>query len=92
MEKAKLAGVTITLNDHAKMVSSGVLDEGEVSYRNENLTCILGQWLDSWWYDRNWTSALQSPVEGISDERFGMYVYRSVEKNFLRRIKPASTL
>ncbi len=87
MEKAKFAGVTITLNDHAKMVSSGVLDEGEVSYRNENLTCILGQGLDSWWYDRNWTSALQSPVEGISDESFGMYAYQSVEKNFFAQNK-----
>lgn len=80
-------GVNIIFNDHPEPVTSGNgLDKEEVAYRNENLTLILSLGLDYWWYDRNWSVALNSCDPDISVYAFGMYAYNWVTQEYLESI------
>lgn len=67
--------VRVMLNDHPEPVGSNALDPVEVTYRYTNLTRILGEGLDIWWYDRNWPVTLYSPSPNLSYETWGMKVY-----------------
>ena len=80
-------GVNVIFNDHPEPVTGGnQLDKEEVSFRNENLTLILSLGLDYWWYDRNWSVALNSCDPDISVYAFGMYVYNWVTQEYLESI------
>lgn len=81
-------GVDVMFNDHPEPVSgtSNGLDKTEVDYRNENLTLILSLGLDYWWYDRNWSVALNSCDADISVYTFGMYAYQWVTQDYLYSI------
>ncbi len=81
-------GINIAFNDHPEPVSgtTNVLDGEEVEYRNENLTLLLSLGLDYWWYDRNWTVALNSVDPDVSVYAFGMYCYQWITKSYLESI------
>lgn len=81
-------GVDIMFNDHPEPVAGNKngLDKAEVDYRTENLTLILSLGLDYWWYDRNWSVALNSCDEDISVYTFGMYAYQWVTQDYLYSI------
>lgn len=73
--EAHADNVRIMFNDHPEPVGASALDPTEVTYRYTNLTEILGEGLDIWWYDRNWPITLYSPSPNLSYETWGMKVY-----------------
>lgn len=85
IESCEDMGVDIMFNDHPEPVNgtSNGLDKNEVDYRNRNLTLILSLGLDYWWYDRNWSVALNSCDSDISVYTFGMYAYQWVTQDYL---------
>lgn len=88
MEQAHELGVSIVFNDHPEPVSgtSSLLDEKEISYRSKNLKMILSLGLDYWWYDRNWSVALNAISPKISIYTSGMYVYQFVTEEYYNSI------
>jgi len=74
--EAHAANVRVMFNDHPEPVASGALDPTEVAYRFTNLTQLLDQGLDVWWYDRNWSVSLFSPSPKLRHEVWGMRVYQ----------------
>lgn len=83
-EFAHAHGVEVMFNDHPEPVDGAkdLLDPAEVKYREEKLQGLLELGLDTWWYDRNWSTKLISPVKGIRPETFGMYVFEEITKHF----------
>ena len=73
--EAHAKDVRVMFNDHPQPVSSNALDPAEVTYRYTNLTQLLGEGLNIWWYDRNWTVSLLSPSPNLRHEVWGMKVY-----------------
>lgn len=88
LDTCESMGVEVCFNDHPEPVSgtSNGLDKNEVNYRNEKLTLILSLGLDYWWYDRNWSVALNSCDADISVYTFGMYAYSWVTQDYLYSI------
>lgn len=72
-----------------------VLDPKEVEFRRSNLDKILNMGLDTWWYDRNWSTSLICPggktdehEKQLNHETWGDYLYNNVTKqNHLNHIK-----
>lgn len=87
-------GVNVMFNDHPEPVdgTTNGLDKDEVEYRNENLTLILSLGVDYWWYDRNWTVALNPADPDISVYAFGMYAYNWVTSEFWEENKDEEDL
>ena len=87
LEECHQLGVQVAFNDHPEPNSgSNGLDRGEVEYRNKNLTLLLSMGLDYWWYDRNWSVALNSCDPDISVYAFGMYAYQWITQDYLESI------
>lgn len=86
-EYAHDRGVNIVFNDHPEPFNGAdsVLAPDEVKYREENLQRILALGLDIWWYDRNWSTALKSPVSAIAPETWGMYAFSEITKNYYKK-------
>ncbi len=74
--------INIMFNDHPEPFGENVLDSKEVKYREDNLQELLKLGLDMWWYDRNWTTALKSPIKEIAPETWGMYTFAEITKNY----------
>lgn len=82
----------VAFNDHPEPVRSGanVLEVDEVENRYKNLRKILDMGLDTWWYDRNWSTSLVSPVrdaEGndlIRHETWGDYLFNDITRQYYR--------
>jgi alpha-glucosidase (family GH31 glycosyl hydrolase) len=85
--EAHAKNVRVMFNDHPEPVASTALDPLELTYRYTNLTQLLGQGLDVWWYDRNWGVSLRSPADGLRHEVWGMEVYADATRttNALQR-------
>jgi len=87
LDKCHDLGVNVIFNDHPEPVTSGSgLDSEEVKFRTDNLTLILSLGLDYWWYDRNWSVALNSIDPDISVFAFGMYAYNWITSEYLESI------
>ena len=80
-------GVEIMFNDHPEPVAGAkdVLDPQEVRYREQKLQELLALGLDTWWYDRNWHTALISPVPEILPETFGLYLFEDITRHFYEK-------
>ncbi len=80
-------GVEIMFNDHPEPVDGAkdLLDPKEVRYREEKLQGLLALGLDTWWYDRNWHTALLSPVSGIFPETFGLYLFEDITRHYYEK-------
>lgn len=78
--------VGIVFNDHPEP-QADVLDYVEVKYRNDGLRSLFDIGLDTWWYDRNWHTAIIPPA-GINKEVFGMYLYHWVTQDYYPDRRP----
>lgn len=76
-------GVEIMFNDHPEPVGGKqVFDPEEIEYREKNLQSLMALGLDTWWYDRNWTTKLVSPTSGVNPETFGLYLFTDITRHF----------
>ena len=69
--------VKIMFNDHP------VTSAGETPYNAykrifDGHTDKLSDGLDLWWYDRNWTDIVESPVSGVCKEFWGLMMYYDI--------------
>lgn len=89
LEQCHEMGVNIMFNDHPEPVkgTDNLLDDDEVSYRSQKLTMLLSLGLDYWWYDRNWSVALNNIDPDISVFATGMYAYQFVTDEYLESVK-----
>lgn len=81
-------GIDIMFNDHPEPAegSSSLLDPIDVKYREDNLTKYLKMGLDYWWYDRNWSVALDTPISSINPETWGMYLFHDVTEHAFQEL------
>lgn len=84
LKKAHERGVNICFNDHPQPVAGtgNLLDSEEVAYRNENLIMLLSLGVDYWWYDRNWSVALNPISDDVSRYATGMYAYQWITQEY----------
>ena len=87
--EAHARNVRVMFNDHPQPVATNALDPGEVVFRYTNLTQILGEGLDVWWYDRNWPIALLSPSANLRHEVWGMRAYHDATWSTNAALRPA---
>ena len=85
LQKAHDENVNIIFNDHPEPTknsqgqqNSAIIPQ-EIEYRYSNLTRILGMGMDSWWYDRNWSTTIIAP-NGFTHEAIGGAVYADAQK------------
>jgi hypothetical protein len=79
-KEAHAKNVRTMFNDHPEPKAEGALDPAEMKYRTGNLSKVLGEGLDVWWYDRNWFTSLHEPLPGLRKEVWGMRLYHDVTK------------
>lgn len=80
--------IRFVFNDHPEPSTSNALSASEVNFRNTSLKKILDLGLDAWWYDRNWSTTIPSPIAGIDNCAFGAFVYHSIAENHLPEKRP----
>lgn len=80
-------GVEIMFNDHPEPVEGcrSVFSPREIRYREKKLQALLAAGLDTWWYDRNWSTKLKSPHKGIHPETLGLYLFRDITFHFYQK-------
>ncbi len=78
--------VQVVFNDHPEP-QADALDYAEVLYRNDGLRSLFDIGLDTWWYDRNWHTAIRPP-DGLNKEVFGMYLYHWVTQDYYPDRRP----
>lgn len=79
-------GVEVMFNDHPEPVDGAhVFEPKEIAYRESNLQALMNLGLDTWWYDRNWTTHLISPTENIRWETFGLYLFEDITRHFYQK-------
>ncbi len=78
--------VRIMFNDHPEPVAKTALDPKELDYRYDNLSKLLKEGLDFWWYDRNWMVHLATPAANLNKEVWGMRLYHDTTA----RVRPES--
>ena len=86
--EAHAKNVRLMFNDHPEPLASNALDPVEITYRYTNLTQILGQGLNIWWYDRNWPVSLLSPSPNLHHEVWGMRVYHDATQGTNALLRP----
>lgn len=85
--------IEVCFNDHPepqrndKGEELDVLNTKEVDFREQNLKKIINMGLDTWWYDRNWSTSLICPGGNTPDhekmlnhESWGDYLYNNVTR------------
>ena len=79
--------VEIMFNDHPEPYQDAktVFDEREVAFREEKLQGILKLGLDYWWYDRNWSTHLNSIDPFIKPETMGDYLFSDITKHYFQK-------
>ena len=88
LAKAHADNVRVMFNDHPEPVASNALDAAEITYRFTNLTQILSEGLNIWWYDRNWPISLLSPSPNLRHEVWAMKVYHDATRVANARLRP----
>lgn len=86
MDFAHAHGVDIMFNDHPEPTDGNhVFRAAEIAYREKNLQALMDLGLDTWWYDRNWSSSLISPTKNIRWETLGLYLFHDITKHFYQK-------
>ncbi len=88
LSEAHADNVRVMFNDHPEPVASNALDAAEITYRFTNLTQILGEGLNIWWYDRNWPISLLSPSPNLRHEVWAMKVYHDATYSTNAPLRP----
>lgn len=79
-------GVEIMFNDHPEPFEGNhVFRAKEIAYREKNLLRLLDLGVDTWWYDRNWTTSLISPSKNLRWETLGMYLFHDITTHFYQK-------
>jgi hypothetical protein len=78
----------ITFNDHPQGTGT------DYQTRWNGLTPKMNDGLDFWWFDRNWSGIITSPVTGIDQEMWGNKLFWDIQKRFLeqktgKKMRPA---
>ena len=78
--------IEVMFNDHPEPLNnkSIIFNKKELIYRKEKLTNLLNEGLDYWWYDRNWTTHLNSLTKHINQETFGDYVFYTITQDYFK--------
>lgn len=79
--------VEVMFNDHPEPAEGAdhVLSPEEMAYRDENLTELLEMGLDTWWYDRNWSTKLKTPTDSVAAETWGMYAFSEITRHHYQK-------
>lgn len=88
LREAHAKNVRVMFNDHPEPQAPTALSPQETVYRWNGLTDLLRQGLDVWWYDRNWSTALHSPMPGLAREAWGASVFHDVTAAFRPQVRP----
>jgi hypothetical protein len=80
LQQAHDENVYVMFNDHPEPIGKHALAPEELAFRFKGLKSLLEQGADIWWFDRNWHTHLQSPVEGLNKEVWGMRLYQDVTR------------
>ena len=75
IQRVHVQGMRVMYNDHPEPVGQHAMDPKELQFRHTGLASLLDIGADIWWFDRNWHTHLQSPVEGLNKEVWGMRLY-----------------
>ncbi len=89
LKQAHELGVNIVFNDHPEPAkgTTSLLDKNEIEYRSKNLKLILSLGLDAWWYDRNWSTALNPIHNDLSIYTTGAYAFHFITEEYYESIK-----
>lgn len=87
-QEAHAKHVRIMFNDHPEPVSKIALDPKELEYRYDNLSKLLNEGLDFWWYDRNWMVHLVTPAPDLNKEVWGMRLYHDTTARVRPEMRP----
>ena len=87
LAEAHAKNVRVMFNDHPEPKDSS-LKPLEMNYRYEGLSGLLNEGLDAWWYDRNWSIALASPLPGLKKEVWGMRLYHDMTQEARPGLRP----
>ena len=82
LREAHGRNVRIMFNDHPEPQSRIAFDPEELKYRYDNLTKLMGEGVDVWWYDRNWSTVLREPMPGIRKDAWGQRMYHDIAERF----------
>jgi hypothetical protein len=82
-------GIYLLYNDHPEPKSPGGLNPKELAYRYDGLTSLLKMGADMWWYDRNWMTHIETPVDGLPRDVWGQRLYHDITKRFRPERRPA---
>ncbi len=84
LQQAHEKGLNILFNDHPepKSGTTNLLDKDEVAYRNENLLELMKLGVDYWYFDRNWSVALNRIHPAYSRYATGMYAYHWITSKY----------
>lgn len=78
--------VEVMFNDHPEpLEGKDVFNAKEIAYREKNLQRLMKMGVDTWWYDRNWSTSLISPTSGVKHETLGMYAFYDITKHFYQK-------
>lgn len=86
LRDAHAKNVWVMFNDHPEPQGKA-LEYVEVKYRNDGLRSLFNMGLDTWWYDRNWHTAI-IPPDSLNKEVFGMYIYRWITQDYYPNRRP----
>ncbi len=88
IKRAHDKNVYLMYNDHPEPVGKHALSPKELKYRYDGLSSLLKMGADIWWFDRNWHTHLQAPMEGLNKEVWGMRLYSDVTRDNRPRRRP----
>ncbi len=70
--------IALMFNDHPEPFDHIALSPLELQSREKALGSLLKIGLDSWWYDRNWKTALDEPAPGLGKDVWGMRLFYEI--------------
>lgn len=86
LDFAHAHNIDIMFNDHPEPVDKAhVFRANEIAYRERNLQSLMSKGLDTWWYDRNWSTSLISPSKNLRHETLGLYLFHDITKHFYQK-------
>lgn len=86
LDFAHAHNIDIMFNDHPEPVDGAhVFRAKEIAYREKNLQSLMNIGMDTWWYDRNWSTSLISPSENLRWETLGLYLFHEITKHYYQK-------